>query len=370
MSNKGNMKVVVVQTIVPKYRVRFFEELVKNPIFDWVIAFGKERKGSVLRSCLDEGSFAKKILRNIYVPMGGVYWQRGIVLSKSFWQCDVIILEQNPRCLSSLVLLALGKILRKRIIWWGHGLSNHPNRINTLIRVFLSQRGDASIIYSNDRAERLIEAGVERHKVVVAKNSIDTNTIANHRKKMNPELRSRILYVGRLISEKKCGLLIEAFSYARSFLDDRDILTYIGEGPMLHSLVEKVEELGILDRVEFIGPLWEEEQLSKYFNESWISVSPGYIGLSAVHSLAYGIPVLVADSEPHSPEIETIVVGKNGYQFSSGSSKDLSEVLVKIRNKPNDICKMSGYAIKMIDTDYGYKDMVDCFVAAVSNETI
>ena len=57
-----------------------------------------------------------------------------------------------------------------------------------------------------------------------------------------------------------------------------------------------------------------------------VSVVPGDIGLSAIHSLTYGTPVVTHnDFTTHKPEFEAIKDGKSGSFYNSGSVADLIE---------------------------------------------
>src|SRR5581483_7439328 len=145
--------------------------------------------------------------------------------------------------------------------------------------------------------------GVPKNKIFVAWNSIDIDEIDSLVQHLPMTRRNRVLFIGRLIPEKKPGLLIEAFANASSRLSSDIVLTLVGDGPERTNLERLVRQFNIDDRVEFVGSTYNQDQLAPYFNTSWISVSPGYIGLSAIHSMAFGVPMLVADKEPHSPEI-------------------------------------------------------------------
>ena len=61
-----------------------------------------------------------------------------------------------------------------------------------------------------------------------------------------------------------------------------------------------------------------------------LTVSPGQVGLTAMHSLAYGTPVITHDDPAHQmPEWEAIVPGKTGDLFKRGDALDLAATIRK-----------------------------------------
>ncbi len=138
------------------------------------------------------------------------------------------------------------------------------------------------------------------------------------------------LYVGRLIPEKKPALLAEAFAAALDRLPADRRLVLVGAGPEEPRLRAIVDEAGIGDRVAFTGHLSEPARLRAHYATAIASVSPGYVGLSITQSLGYGVPMIHADDEPHSPEIEAAVPGVNAVPFHSNSVAALADALVAV----------------------------------------
>jgi len=57
-----------------------------------------------------------------------------------------------------------------------------------------------------------------------------------------------------------------------------------------------------------------------------VSIVPGNIGLSAIHSLTYGTPVITHDAfTTHKPEFEAIKDGLNGSFYRAGKIDDMVE---------------------------------------------
>ena len=66
----------------------------------------------------------------------------------------------------------------------------------------------------------------------------------------------------------------------------------------------------------FYGATYDEKELSKLIYMSDLTVSPGNIGLTAIHSLSYGTPVCShSNFNNQMPESEAIINFENGFFF-------------------------------------------------------
>ena len=158
---------------------------------------------------------------------------------------------------------------------------------------------------------------------------------------------------------------MEAFARACPDLDPGTKLVLIGDGPERDALARLIEAKGIVSRVELVGGFYEEEKLAPWFNASWLSVSPGYVGLNAIQSPAYGLPMLVADDEPHSPEIAAIEDGVNALYFHANNSDHLAERIVEMSHDPGRLATMSGAALATIRARFSVEAMASVFENAV-----
>ena len=223
---------------------------------------------------------------------------------------------------------------------------------------------DGLILYSQQGAYSLAQLNVPAEKLFVAKNSLDTDEINDYALTMN-EKRYRILYVGRLVEGKKVGLLLEGFSHAIKNLPNNVVLTILGDGPEKEYCQRKAQDLNLTTRIEFIQGTYDQAELASYFNTAICSVSPGYIGLSAIHSLAYGVPMIVADREPHSPEIEAITFNENALSFRANDLSDLADKICELVNLPDLARRLGENGKTKIDADYSVERMARVFREAI-----
>ena len=84
--------------------------------------------------------------------------------------------------------------------------------------------------------------------------------------------------------------------------------------------------MGLTDRVWFYGACYDEEKLGSLFYNATLTVSPGSIGLTAIHSVMYGTPVLTHDNFSHQmPEFEAVKQDETGLFFKENDISDLAD---------------------------------------------
>jgi len=240
---------------------------------------------------------------------------------------DSVIVDLNPRSLTAWWVLLVRKVLARRTLVWGHihpqaGIGARSARLRIAMRKLA--QGTISYTYTDMKKAQLDLPG---SAVWVAPNAL-------YRKNdmvpltASPEVeKNEILYVGRFVDAKKVGLLVQGFAgAARSNASIR--LRLIGGGQAEESLRELVSSLGLSDRVSFDGWVDGVEMLRSSYSRAFCSVSPGFAGLGLTQSLGFGVPMIVADAEPHSPEIELAESGGVTW-FESDSPEGLADAIAR-----------------------------------------
>ena len=136
-----------------------------------------------------------------------------------------------------------------------------------------------------------------------------------------------LLFVGRLDHEKRIHVFLKAFSLLDPKLGAK--IELVGDGSERQPLESYAEELGIRDRVNFLGPVSEQELLDA-LGRSSVFVMPSIAELQSIatmEAMASGRPVVAADAMalPH-----LVHDGDNGYLFKADDSKDLAAKLTKV----------------------------------------
>jgi glycosyltransferase involved in cell wall biosynthesis len=134
-----------------------------------------------------------------------------------------------------------------------------------------------------------------------------------------------IIFVGRLTAVKRLDLLLTALPEMNHNSERNVRCLIVGDGPERQALEVQAKTDGLGGIVQFYGACHDEETLSDLIYAADVCVAPGNVGLTAMHSLVYGTPVITHDQKSwQMPEFEAIVPGVSGDFFIRGSVSDLT----------------------------------------------
>ncbi|MBD1431818.1 glycosyltransferase [Sphingobacterium sp. DN00404] len=248
------------------------------------------------------------------------------------------IITGEPHCLSSWVILLINRLLGKRTYLWTHGWYGNESVGKKILKKLYFTLGSKILLYGNYAKELMIKEGFDPRKLVVVYNSLNYDDQINIRQRLtNTNIFKRLFgndypvvtFTGRLTKEKKLELLIKSLK----ILLDRSVnlnVLILGEGKEGDKLVDMVEELGIKNHVYFYGACYEEEVIAEIYFNSACCVSPGNVGLTGIHAMTYGCPVISHNNfSEQMPEFEIIVNGVTGFFYQQG---DVSDLAKKIEN--------------------------------------
>jgi glycosyltransferase involved in cell wall biosynthesis len=133
-----------------------------------------------------------------------------------------------------------------------------------------------------------------------------------------------IIFIGRLTKAKRLTVLVEAVRKLNQ-ANTRYNLLIVGSGEDQRYLKNIYNFLIDQGWLHFYGNCYDNNKTSKLIYHSDLCVSPGNIGLTAIHSLSYGTPVASHNNfNNQMPEVEAIIDGENGFLFEENSSDDLA----------------------------------------------
>lgn len=124
----------------------------------------------------------------------------------------------------------------------------------------------------------------------------------------------RLVFVGSLIPRKGADVLLRAFARLR---DPNVVLRFVGDGPERDALVGLGHELGVADRLEFIGQV-APERVAEHFAASTLFVlsshSEGRPNV-LLEAMAGGVPVVASRIDG---VVDTVVEGEHAWLFGAG----------------------------------------------------
>jgi glycosyltransferase involved in cell wall biosynthesis len=214
------------------------------------------------------------------------------------------------------------------------------------------------MLYGDYAKKLLVERGFATDMLYVVYNSlnydqqasvardISTHDANDFRRSLGLQEGDRLVaFTGRLQSSKRLDLLFQAIA-AIAQRGRQVYVALIGEGPEKESLQALAQRLGVDRLVQFLGANYDEKFLGLTLSASDLCIVPSGAGLSVIHAMAYGTPVIIDDKlERHGPEWEAVEDGITGFFYKYGNAQDLclkiEQALFPVPRKPkmSEACK-------------------------------
>ena len=330
------MKLCLIYNYAQHYRASIFKLI--SDVFDCDFVFGdsmddvKKLDYTILRGGVTETHTIKL--------SGGWYWQPG-VLSKLWQPYTHYILLGETRSLSTWLFCLLSRAFchKKKVYFWSHGWYGKESRMETFVKKILFKLPNGGIfLYGNYARDLMINKGFNPDRLYTIHNSLAYEEQVKVRKSLtvnsmymdhfgnnNPNL----FFVGRLTAVKKLDMILKAVAKLKAEGQDYNV-TFIGGGNVKDDLTTMTIELGLKDNVWFYGPCYDEKLLGEMIYNADLCVSPGNIGLTAMHTLVFGTPAITHDDFPHQmPEFEAIKDNVTGTFFKTDSVDSLAEGIAR-----------------------------------------
>ena len=129
---------------------------------------------------------------------------------------------------------------------------------------------------------------------------------------------------------------------------------FVGDGVEKESLIAQANQLGLQEQVWFYGECYDEEENARLIHNADLCVAPGNVGLTSIHSLMFGTPVLTHnDFKWQMPEFEVIKEWKTGCFFERDNVSDLATKITQWFNiNGNDRETVRKACYEVIDTEW------------------
>lgn len=323
-------KICLILGVAPHYRKGIYEKIDQE--FDAFFVTGTENADI---KPLDMSGFRHPVeyTRDIIVK-GFKIWQKGI-LGYAFKDFDTFIIAEDIHKINHWIFLLLCKIKGKKTYAWTHGWYGKESKIITLIKKPFYKLLTGSFLYGNYARELMIKEGFSPDKLWVIHNSLDYDKQLSFR---NQNLESDVyqkhfgnnnsvlLFIGRLTAVKHLDMLINALPTIKGNCN----LVFVGGGVEKQKLEQLTAEKGLTRRVWFYGPCYEENINAELIYNADLCVAPGNVGLTAMHVMAFGTPVVSHNCfKFQMPEFEAIIPGQTGDFFEY---KDMNSMIKTIDN--------------------------------------
>jgi len=255
---------------------------------------------------------------------------------------DALVLLGNPRYLSNIGLWRDAKSRSLAIVCWGIGIMPYQKPLRHRLRMMMFRHADAALFYSDREVEKLgPRLGTRSNKLITAtNNTIDRSDIeaavealsdaalaAFSRQRGMRNGEQLFLFVGTLHEKSRLDVLIRALA-TPPLVHRLAQVAVIGSGPNMSRYQQLARDLGVADRVSWIGPLYDEAELAPWFLSATAYVYPGSVGLGVQHAFAYGLPVVsIGDDVALTSEGRALIHEYNGLHYRDLSPEHLASTL-------------------------------------------
>ena len=174
------------------------------------------------------------------------------------------------------------------------------------------------------KAAEFLEQTIAIQKVIPVSCGIDK---ANYTADLTPRDANRILFVGRLTTEKRIDQLLRAIKTLDEALDVH--FDIVGGGDQRRNLETLTRELGLEHRVTFHGHTSDEDLRALYTRASVFAIASvaELQSIATMEAMASGLPIVAANAValPH-----LVHDGENGYLFEPGDIPALAARLTDV----------------------------------------
>ena len=332
------MKICCIFNIAPLYREGIYRRMDGNgdPELEFDFLAGEESTGGIALMDIRSLKGFRGYLRNVYRKGGKLVWQKGAIRKAFSKKYDAYILTGNPGIRSNWIIALIARLLGRKVYLWSHGLHGDERGMKLRKNMWYFRLAGRLLLYGERPYGLLLEKGVPAERMTVIYNSLDYDKQAAIRERIGDRGFIRnyfgndlplLVFVGRLTASKRLDMLLDAMAALASAGVGCN-LAILGDGPVLGALTSQAEALGLTDRVWFYGETYDDDIIGAFLYHSAACVSPGNVGLTAIHALMFGTPVVThGNGNRQGPEYEAIAPGVSGSLFAEGDAGALAEAI-------------------------------------------
>lgn len=358
-------KLVIVTNIPSPYRVDFFCYLQKN-VKDYEIYIIYASKNEDNRIW----EIDKQKIQNSYfldswtwkIPLREdvkyVHFSKGVTTLLKKLQPDIIVgSEYNPTILQ---VIRYCKKYGVPYVSWTDGTLHSERNINKIqkyLRHYVIRHAVAYIGSSTKSREAQVAYGAELEKCFISFLTVDLDkyVVESAERKEN-----QLLFVGRLTEGKGVDLLFKALKG----IETPFTLVLVGSGPEEKNLRRLAEELGISDKIEFLG-YRQQQEVKWIYASSGIFVLPtrsDCFALVILEAMCAGLPIIY--SKYADGGYDLVGEGENGYRIDPFDTLQFRERIQRLLENPVQAARMGEASLQKVEK-FSFEEVSKGFMDAV-----
>jgi glycosyltransferase involved in cell wall biosynthesis len=359
MSGRAGPRYIACFASLGSYRREFLRLMNQELGGSLLVLAGSSAPDRSLR-LLDPAEVPYRPLRSRILPKDVILMRPPVL---QLLRCEVLLLDLNPRIPLNWLLLAARRIMGKSTVLWGHAWPRQGKAAaSDRLRHGMRWLATGLITYTRTQRQEL----AARHAgtpVTAAPNAL----YLRRQFAFEPSTaRHLVLFVGRLIPAKKPALLLDAFEDVAAEHPDIQLVV-VGDGPLRAEIETLRSRSKWTERIVLRGHVDDYGELKELYDRAFVSVSPGYVGLSATQSFSFGVPMVIADDEPHAPEIEAATEDNSTF-FRSDDPRGLAIRLREMWHQRNQWHARGEEIARSCGAQYSVESMVEGVVTALRGQ--
>lgn len=270
---------------------------------------------------------------------------------KSFWR--------------DYLYLIVAKFSSTKTVYQVHGgslpafVERHKKWNNFIKRAFMMPK--AIVAISTTESKNYLQYAT-LNKLFYVPNAVDLNDFNDTNCMKNSSDNIKLMYIGRLAEDKGVYDVINAIAIlSKQNINFKFDLKIAGSGPVEHKLKEKVKQLNIEDKVDFVGSLFGDEKI-QFLCEADIFLFPTFheegLPYSILESLAAGTLVITTKI---GGNIDVIREGIEGFFIEPQNPEMLALKITDCCKDKKLIKTMSSNCKIRANENYGINRMVEEF---------
>ena len=320
-------EVVILYKSLPHYRVAFFDLLrvwLADRDVNLTLIVGQPVGSDAGKS--DQGLLPwARSIRNRSISLGGrtLIWQPVL---RDLASADLVVAEQANKLLVNNALMLWRRLGGPKYALWGHGRNRNRSTASPASEWFKRQlvgQCDWWFSYTASTTAYLLELGVNPARISTVQNAVDVrrlSELAREFRRPGPDsdqAANVALFCGSLYEAKRLDFLFAACELVARKIPEFELLV-VGDGP-LRSFVERTAATS--SWLRYLGPQFDGE-LARAASRSQVMLMPGLVGLVILDAFAFETPLVTTRRENHSPEIDYLQHGENGWVVDDSDSID------------------------------------------------
>jgi len=233
---------------------------------------------------------------------------------------------------AGVIAVIAGFVCRRPVVVTAHGsdllVVAEKSRVVRWLARFVLRRADAVTSVAEHLTDRIVEWGIPRDRILTFPMSVPTDSFRPEGDKPDGWEGKAIVFSNRNhYPVYNVETLVKA---ARIVLEKAPNAEFViaGEGPEKPNLMSLASELGVVERVGFVGSI-PNEDMPEYLREAAVYVSTALsdgASVSLLEAMACGTYPVVADIAANREWIED---GKNGSLFEAGNAGALADRILE-----------------------------------------